>query len=388
MLVVTVLVESLVWVCLAAQVYHYLGYPVLLWILTRFRSRPAPHTEARPKLTLVIAAHNEEVVIGEKIRNSLALDYPDLEILVVEDGSTDATRETAERFADQGVIIMSSSERLGKAAALNEAVSHATGDIIVFSDANAMYDPGAIGRLVETLAGSEEIGLVSGAKTILKQGSASTVGAGEGFYWRYEDWIKRLESAAGSTTAVVGEMMAIRRSHFTPFPAGLVNDDAYLAMATLRRGCRVLYVPQAICRETPSAGMRHDAKRRVRMTAGRYQLFFTHRLMPWNRPLELFMLISHKLLRLLLVFFMAAGLGANAVAVILPAASPIMSLLLALQLAFYGLAAFGAALEAFRLRFRPAQMAWYITSGHISSLMGFFRFLGGGQSALWHKPAR
>ena len=385
---VTNIFEVLVWICLAVQVYHYVGYIAVLWILAHLRPRPIPRGDDRPKVSLIIAAHNEESVLAEKIHNSLALDYPDLEVLIVEDGSVDGTAEVARQYADRGVILLSFPNRLGKANAIAKGVDQASGEILVFSDANAMYRPDAIRQLVSTLTGSDAIGLVSGAKTIQKQATTSTVGEGEGLYWRYEDRIKRLESAVASTTAVVGEMIAMRKAHFAGFPADLINDDAYLAMYALNQGRCVVYEPKAVCSEAPSSGIADDAKRRVRMTAGRYQIFFTYGMLPWKRPLELFMTVSHKLLRLILGAFIVTGLATNVIAVLLPGSSALMTVLLGLQIAFYGLAAIGARLETMNIRFQPARLAWYVTSGHVSSLLGFFRYRRGLQTALWEKPVR
>lgn len=124
------------------------------------------------------------------------------------------------------------------------------------------------------------------------------------------------------------------------------------------------------------------------MTAGRYQIFFTYGMLPWKRPLELFMAVSHKLLRLILGVFLVSGLVANFIAVLLPGSSPIMSVLLGLQITFYGLAAIGARLEKLNVRFQPARLAWYVTSGHISTLRGFFRYRRDFQTALWDKAVR
>ena len=374
---------------LAALAYHYLIYAALLKLWAILRPRPARQSPVTPSLSLIIAAYNEADVIAQKVENSLALDYPadKLEIIVVTDGSTDETPAIVRRYAAAGVKLLHHPARQGKSAAINRAAAQAGGDILLFSDANAFYQPDALRRLTRHFA-DETVGCVSGSKTI-RQSNGRT-GQSAGLYWRYESVIKQWESATGSTVAVVGEMLAIRRACFTPIPPHIINDDAYLAMHLLRHGWRVLYDPEAVCWETAVLAPEDERIRRRRITAGRYQLMFRLRLWPWRYPLVLFQLVSHKFLRLLLPFFMIGAFTANLLLLLTGRrpAGRLVKLSFAGQAFVYLLALLGGARPGGgRLGKLPA-VAWYIVNGNLSALQGLARYLTGRQTVLWDKARR
>ena len=173
--------------------YTYAGYPLLLALLARTRRKPAPYPAAQPLVTLLIAAYKEEAVIARKLDNSLELDYPRerLQILVAADGSDDRSAEIVQGYADHGVELNYTPERGGKMAAINRAMPNARGEIVVFSDANNMYDPRAIRELIAPFA-DPKVGAVTGAKTIVQdEGGLSE---SEGLYWKYESFIKKQET--------------------------------------------------------------------------------------------------------------------------------------------------------------------------------------------------
>jgi cellulose synthase/poly-beta-1,6-N-acetylglucosamine synthase-like glycosyltransferase len=384
------MLAGLVWFCLGIQVFHYAGYPLLLAALARLRPRPPRQAPVTPKVSLIVSAYNEAAVIGEKIENSLDLDYPDLEIIVNSEGSSDATATIVAGFANRGVIGMGGTARRGKGAALSAAAARAGGEILVFSDANAFYRADAVQKLVANFA-DPEVGCVSGKKTVLPAGGgkAGNASQSEGLYWRYENLIKRLESRTASAAGTVGEMMAVRSALFAPLPGGIINDDAYLALRTQKQCYRVIYESEAVCWENSSASLAEDAMRRSRITAGRYQLLSRPDLWPWNQPLALLMLLAHKMLRLLLPLFMIGAILFNILAVVLPAdPAPGMTLTLAAQGLFYGLALAGMVAEQSGWSWRPAKLALYLTASNLSSLVGLWRHLGGRQTVLWEKIAR
>jgi cellulose synthase/poly-beta-1,6-N-acetylglucosamine synthase-like glycosyltransferase len=376
--------------CLVALAFHYVGYPALLWVLATLWPRPVRYGTARPSASLIIAAYNEEAVIREKLENSLSLDYPSLQIFVVSDGSTDSTPAIVRAYAGRGVVGLHQSQRRGKAHAIGRAAAHATSDVIVFSDANALYRADAIRKLVRGFSDAE-VGCVTGRRVIegrpAADGAQSTA-VGESLYWRYESSVKWLETRVGSTVAVVGEIMAIRRRLLTPLPHGLINDDAYLGLSVLRQGYRVIYEPEAVCWEAPSMSVQDELTRRRRMTAGHYQLVFSMKWWPWNRPSALLMLFSHKVLRHLQPFLMIAALLANVALEAGDVVPVAMQVTLAAQLAFYALATLGLLAEQAGKQWTVPAAAYYIAVGNLGSLSGFFRFVRGGQSVLWQKAAR
>jgi len=372
---------------LLAIFYTYAGYPLLLWGLSYIYNDPIRRAEYAPAVSLIISAYNEEAVIASKIVNALATDYPEknLEIIVITDGSTDQTTEIACSFKEQSIKVLHSSKRQGKSAAMNRAVAHATGAIIVFSDANALYRPEAIRRLVRNFA-DPLVGCVSGSKTVVSSGTC--IGQSEGIYWKYESFIRRKETETGSTTGVVGEINAIRRTLFNLIPQSIINDDTFLALSVLKAGYRVAFEPDAISWETSAASISDEIVRRQRINAGRYQQLFKPSLW-WNiAPFNLFKLFSHKYLRLLLPFFMIAALAMNA-SIILQGSPPLIFVLTFwLQATVYGLAAIGLKQEWFGVGSRLTNTAFYIVSSNFAALKGFQRFLSGQQTVLWAKADR
>jgi len=380
------LLAFLTLVCVFLCVYVYVGYPVVLWGLSKLYKNPVQTGDSLPTLSLIIAAYNESAVIGQKIENSLALDYPadKLEIMVVADGSSDDTAEQARYYADRGVVVLHEPERRGKSAALNRGVGLAKGELLVFSDANAYYDVGALKALARNFHDAR-VGCVSGRKTVVKGESA--VGDSEGLYWKYESFIKKRESALHSATGVVGEMTALRRALFTPIPSHIINDDAYLAFQALARGYRVLYEPAAFSWERPSVSARDEVIRRQRINAGRYQLLFEG---SWLKapPLVLFMLVSHKFFRLALPFFMLGAWLGNLALLLTPDAPAWAWALMTGQAAFYGLAALGALLDVLGLKAKLPKLATFVVTSNWAALQGLLRYLRGKQSVLWEKATR
>ncbi len=373
--------------CLAILGYHYLFFGLLMKMWAQLRPAPVQKAAITPQVTLIVAAYNETAVIRQKVENSLALDYPPdkLEILFVTDGSDDDTPNIVREFADKGVQLLHQPEREGKSAAINRAAEQATGEIFVFSDANAFYLPDVLQKLVRNFADAS-VGCVSGNKTIRQ--SDGVVGQSAGVYWRYESAIKRWESAVGSTVAVVGEMLAIRRTCFAPIPAQIINDDAFLAMQLLQKGMRVLYEPEAVCWETAVLSTEDESIRRRRINAGRYQLMFQLQLWPWQYPLTLWKLLSHKFLRLLLPFFMIVAFISNTILLLQRRASWLLKLTFLGQGVVYLLALLGALVGGNGRLAKLPTIAYYIVNGNLTSLQGFVRFLSGKQTVLWAKAER
>ena len=194
------LIALLFWVSLGGILYTYFGYPVLIFLLAKTIQKPETYQTDKPSVTLLIAAYNEETVIEDKIKNSLAIEYPKdlLQILVVTDGSRDRTPEIAKRYINYGIEILHEPERRGKMAAINRALPNARGEIVIFSDANNYYQADTILKLIQPF-GNPRVGGVTGAK-VIGQGDGS-LGASEGLYWKYESFIKKQESRAGSVPA-------------------------------------------------------------------------------------------------------------------------------------------------------------------------------------------
>jgi len=341
--------DFLFWFAVFFVMYVYFGYPLLVALLARFRPARPPQLEELPSVTLLIAAYNEEKVIAKKLENSFALDYPreKLQILVAADGSSDSTPEIVRRFQDRGVELNHIPERNGKMAAIIRAMPLARGSIVVFSDANNMYNEQAIRELVMPY-GDPAVGATTGAKLILED--ERQLSFAEGFYWKYESWIKENETRLSTCTSAVGEMLSIRKELFRPPTRKIINDDRYTVFGLIRRGYRVYYTPAARSYETVSKTAKDEIVRRTRMVAGAYQtVAMAAELLPLNRPLVLWQVISHKYLRAYVPFGMLLALVSNLALVLFSPqgdsfwqlAYPFNLVFLALQAVFYGLALFG-----------------------------------------------
>jgi cellulose synthase/poly-beta-1,6-N-acetylglucosamine synthase-like glycosyltransferase len=243
----------LVWLGGALVVYVYLGYPLLLWLLERRFRRGVQAADITPTVTLVISAYNEARCIGDKLHNTLALDYPRdrLQVLVVSDASTDETDHIVSEYAADGVDLLRMAERGGKTLGLNAALRAVRGDVVVFSDANILYTKDALRRLVRPFA-DPTVGCVTGDSRYTADGAVSAAHSQEDTYWGYERFVRRLESGLGSTVGGDGAIFAIRRELYTALAPNAIND-LVTPLQIVARGYRAIFEPRAVGFE-PAAG--------------------------------------------------------------------------------------------------------------------------------------
>lgn len=388
----------ILWLSFAAFLWTYFGYPLVMYL----RAKQAPptskpqHTEL-PTLTMLIPAHNEADVIRRKLDNCTTLDYPTdkLEILVIDDGSTDGTPEIVREYADRGITLIQQPERGGKMAAVNTGFSRASGDIVVLSDASPSYEAQSLQILARRFIDST-VGVVVG--TLAVWDSTSAVAKPAGLYWRYEAALRRWESRTGSTVAVHGNMFAIRRPLFRPLQSGTINDEFSIAMEVLRQGYRVVYEPDAISYDDASSNMGDEFNRRARINAGRFQALFSAGYL--NAPtLELrYRLFSHKLLRPLTPVLMLLILVMNILIALInpPVTGTLLTdlfglrgiwvwIILGAQVLFYVLAFAGWQLEKVGRKNRLLNVIYYFTSSNLAALVGLWRWLRGSQRVTWQK---
>jgi cellulose synthase/poly-beta-1,6-N-acetylglucosamine synthase-like glycosyltransferase len=389
------MIASLFWLSVTSIVYAYVGYPLILAILARTRLDKQGDSGVTPFVTLLIAAYNEEATIAEKLENSLALDYPRhrLQILVAADGSDDRTVDIVRSYAGRGVELSYSGPRRGKMAAINRAMDQVIGDVVLFSDANNLYEPNAVREIVKPFA-DPQVGAVSGAKIIIQGDGA--LGESEGLYWKYESFIKQQETRLGSCVGVAGEVLAVRHGLFEAPPNYIINDDFYVAMRVIQRDYRVVYTPQARSYERVSPSAQDEMDRRARIVAGRYQaLALAYRLLPLRRPIIAWQVISHKFLRPLVPLAMVGALITNVIAVFDPAPPAVPSLshltppfgwlLLLAQVVFYGLAWVGGHIaQRSKLFYLPT----FLLNSNLAAVMGLVRFLTRQQTSLWQRVPR
>lgn len=371
----------LFWLSAIAVAWTYVGYPLFIMLLARWRLRPHQRADILPTVSLIIPAYNEESVIRQKLENVLDLDYPpeQLEIIVVADGSTDRTVEIAESFADRRVRLLFQPERQGKIAAMNRAVPYARGEILVFSDANAMLDPLSLRALVRNFA-DPQVGCVSGEKRV---GTDRRVQAqGESLYWRYESGIKRAESLVNTSIGAVGEFFAIRRELYYPLREDSIIEDFVLSMQLVMEGWRVIYEPEAVAWEEASPTLRAEWERRARMCAGGFQsIGRLRRLFSPRYAFVAFQFLSHKVLRWLAPFLMAL-IWLSALAL---SSFAIYRWLFWLQTAFFTLAFLGGLLAVKGWQWRPLWLLFYFCFANATALGGLWRYVMGRQNVTWKK---
>lgn len=385
------------WLSVVLIIYAYAGYPLLIFLFGRFGKPLKCSNKFRPTITLIFAAYNEEKVVGRKLKNCLALDYPrdKLQIIVANDGSTDATAEIVKEYANQGVELVSFPRRRGKLHALNDAVTSARGEILLFSDADNFYPPNVLIEIAKYFA-DPSVGAVSGGRDVI---GASPLGKAEGLYWKYEEFIKINETRLGNCVGVAGDLLAIRKSLFTPPPAKIINDDFYMALSIIKRGYRVVYAPEARSSHPVAASEQGEIERRARMIAGRYQaMFLSWQLLPFSNPIVVWQIISHKFLRPLVPFAMILALAANFLALFVSPASAEPSLLFlgapygvvifTGQVVFYLLAAAGKKYKPGGVFGRILYLPTFLVNSNFAALIGLYRYIGSRQTVLWSKSAR
>jgi biofilm PGA synthesis N-glycosyltransferase PgaC len=312
--------------------YTYLGYPLWLWVRSRWHPRPVQAGPYSGSISIVMVVRNEAAVLEGKLRNLIQLNYPAgrPEIIVVSDGSTDRTNNILSEFAvAAGVRAILHQRPRGKAAGLNDAVRAARGDLVIFMDARQEIEFDAVRLLVENFA-DPTIGCASGE--LMLGNLRSEDAAGMGLYWRIEKKIRELEALSGSMIGATGALYAVRRSLLVDLPEETILDDVFIPMHTLRQGMRAIFDSRARAWDVPDQGTQREFGRKVRTLSGNYQLL---QLAPWlltRANPELFEFVSHKLMRLLVPFALGAALFAS---FLIPGL--LYRVALVLQLSFYGL---------------------------------------------------
>jgi cellulose synthase/poly-beta-1,6-N-acetylglucosamine synthase-like glycosyltransferase len=377
--------EAVFWLSAAALIYTYVGYPLLLAVVSRLRPRPvrrAPHT---PSVSVIITAYNEERDLEAKLENTLALDYPKelLEVIVASDCSTDRTDEIARSFAVRGVRLHRQGERLGKTAAQNAAVAVARGEIILFSDATTLYQPDVLTVMMPSFS-DRSVGCVAG-RLIYVDPAESAVGRGARSYWGYETFLKRHESRACSLIGASGCLYAVRRAAYVPlYPEAC--SDFLIATKMVEQGLRAVYEPLAVCTEETNRQADKELRMRVRVITQTFTDLWRHRAMmnPLRSGFYAVQLFSHKVMRYMVPLFLIAIL---AVSFALAPGSLFYTVALVAQLSLYLAALAGRLLEKSGVRVRLLAAPQYFVLANLASLFAFYQFLRGERYARW-EPIR
>lgn len=380
------------WAALFIIFYTYAGYGVVLYFLVKLKrifrpGRKSVSENFEPEVAFIVPCYNEAEFIEEKINNCLALDYPadKLKIIFITDGSTDATPDIIRKHSR--ITLLHESRRAGKSAAENRSMRYVDAPVVIFSDANTILPSDAVKYIVKHYA-DPAVGAVSGEKRIMTKETDSASGAGEGIYWKYESFLKRMDSELHTIVGAAGELFSFRRELFTELEEDTILDDFMLSMRIVRKGYRVVYEPNAYAMETSSATVREELKRKIRICAGGWQAMSRLKSLmnPFSRPLVAFQYLSHRVLRwsltpLLLILLMPLN-------IVLFDEGLVYRLMLAGQFIFYIAAMLGWYFANRQIRIKALFVPYYFFIMNYAVVLGFFRWMRGRQPAAWERAAR
>lgn len=382
------ILPTITWACAAMVAFTYFGYPSLVRILSII-ARPKARAEGSsttnlPGLSLLIAAHNEQSCIHDRIENALALDYPadKLEIVIASDGSRDRTCEIVRSFTDVRVRLLDFSPNKGKSTTLNRAVPETNGEIIVFSDANTMFAPDALRKLLAHFA-DPKVGVVVGRLVLQDPATGKNV---DGLYWRYETFIKRSEARLGALLGANGAIYAMRRDYYVPIPGNTIVDDFVIPLlAKLRHGCQIVYEPDAVAIEETPPHVGAEFRRRARIGAGGYQsLTLLWPLLSPRYGWTAFAFFSHKVLRWMVPFLLIAMFVSN----LFLLDQTIYQWTLAGQVALIVLSAVGMFVPGGNIASRSIRLLTMFSGMNLALLVGFWRWVTTRQTGTWTRTAR
>jgi len=377
---------TLFWLSVGALAYHFAGYPLALAILARLRPAAAtrPRDDAQlPKATLIISAYNEEEVLEQKIENAVGLNYPEgkLEVVVADDGSSDRTPEIAQQFADQGVVLHRFEPNRGKNLVLNETMPRVAGDVIVFTDANGMYEPDALKELLYPFA-DPTVGSTCG-ELVYRNFNENPIAEGYNRYWELDQMQKRLEGSLDSLLGANGSIFAVRKELCRSIPNDVCNDMVQ-PIWVAASGYACLYQGDALSVEAGSSDTDDELKRRsriigrgIRGIAAVWPDIVAQRawLIGWE-------LLSRKGLRYLMPFlFLGIFVGS------LFADGWFYRLALAGQLAIYLAIPLGFLLPDSTLK-KAISPAVYFGIGNLAALQGWMKVLSGSELGKWQTAER
>jgi cellulose synthase/poly-beta-1,6-N-acetylglucosamine synthase-like glycosyltransferase len=361
------------WSSLALLLWTHVGYPLAAGLLARIRPRPIRAGDVTPRVTVIVAAHDEADVIKERVENLLGQDYPAdrFDVIVASDGSEDATAAIVESIvAEEPRVRLLRRPREGKVEAQNAAVRATDADVVAFSDANALWAPDALRELMRAFA-DEQVAYACGQLLLTGEEDKTR----EGLYWRYETWLRQQESMLGSITAGNGAIYAVRRECYVEHRFGHDFGFPYLMV---RRSRRAVYVPEPLAFEKPTDRPEEEYRRKVRMFARAWRHVLAGRILSEVGPLYAFELVSHRMLRYASGLLHLILLGTS---LALVRRGLVYEIALSAQLAWLALAAAGRV----RLPIPGATLAYYYLLVTWATVAGLVRYLRSGVPVVWEK---
>ena len=379
------MLEILFWGGLGLVLWTYVGYPLLLKILTLFRRRRITLSFIEPSITLIITAYNEERSIKDKLDNCLLLNYPKdkLQILVASDCSNDKTHEIVNGYAEHGVELLVLQERGGKTAAQNAAVREARGEIVVFTDASTEFTPDMLYDLTKSFA-DDRVGCV-GAELEYVSSQQSSVGKGAGAYWRYEKRVKSMESSVNSLIGVSGCLYAVRKQLYSDISPDMISDFV-IASEIYAKGFVTVYGRGAVSKEKTLESTQKEFEMRVRVAIRSINALirYAHMLNPFKYGLFAIQLLSHKVIRYLVPELLIALLAIHVSLVVLNVQSIIpYGILLIVHLSVYGLALLGWITHTLGVRIPGLHIPFYFMQVNVAAFWALIRYIQGERKTIW-----
>ena len=381
------IIKLIFWISFGLIIYIYIGYFCLIWIISRFYPEPVYNDVTDlPKISLIVAAYNEEKVIAEKIQNCLSLDYPPerLEILIGSDGSTDKTNDILRMVDDPRIKVSIFQGRHGKNWVLNQLVKESAGDILVFTDANIIYDKNALKNLVIPFK-QEKVGGVIG-KLYLFAGGKINRHSVEQTYWSVESLLRKFETRIRNTFGTNGAIYAIRRSLYPDLPTETaVADDTYIVNSVLKQGYYIINSENATAHESIVDDIFNEMKRRIRICARNLNgiRYFKSLLHPKHGYIALG-LWSHKIFR----WFAPFPLIALFISTLFLINKPFYPWVLIFELAFILCALIGIVLNLLKIKIKFLSYCAYFLVINAGLLIGFLKFLLHLQKPYWETTNR
>lgn len=384
--------ETAFWICFLIVFYTYAGYPLLLLFLVLIKKLISPgrssYINIYDPVTFVVAAYNEEDILEEKIKNCLSLNYPvdKIKFLFITDGSSDNTSNILKKYPS--IIHLHENERKGKLAAINRAIQFVDTDFVIFSDANTMLNRQSISKVISHYA-DNKVGAVAGEKKIVTADEGS-VSKGEGLYWRYESFIKKLDSRLYTVVGAAGELFSVRTALYTTLPEHIIIEDFVQSLMINMKGFVVRYEPGAYSEERASVSVKDEMERKIRIAAGGFQaIAFLKKLFNvFRNPVLSFQYISHRVLRwtlcpvaLVLLFFSSVGAWNTG-------NSPVYGYFTVLQTVFYLMALVGWLIARKNRHPGVFYLPFYFAFMNLCVFAGFKRYLSGKQEVIWKKALR
>ena len=380
------------WVSCFIIFYNYAGYALIIYLLNRLKTKKGSTSlqQYYPSVSFIVAAYNEEDCIEKKILNTLEQSFPanKIEFIFITDGSTDSTTAIIKKYP--AIQLLHSNERKGKSAALNRAVSNAKNEILIFSDANTILNKDACVQIAKHYIDKKVGGVAGEKKVISPENEDENAASSEGFYWKYESFLKKLDSDFYSVVGAAGELFSVRKELYQPVSPDVILDDFVISMKIAQQGYRIVYEPNAFAMELPSFSIDDEKKRKVRIAAGGFQAIamLPQALFFWKHFKLSFLYISHRVLRWTLTpVCLVLALVSNLLLCLYPG-SFFFRLIFVLQALFYVSAVLYYLFPSLGRRFSILKLPYYFSFMNISVFQGFLKFIQKKQSSAWEKAKR